>query len=753
MGGKEMNKINIISSILIIVTLLSVTACATETTYRHTGFEVWGWDMNFTKLNATNIWMLGFQQNGAGTPPVSGTDKASLYYDSRDRLMYSENGATYKEAFNNASEIDRGLVAVARGGTGASTSAGARANLGIQNGSYSYYIYNNSGTYYAMNSSGGVAYSGTNAYTVISSAVTVGGRYFFLKSGTNIIVPDDRNNLWQVGGTLYPITIQGEDWNNNNISTTTPTTAFMGMAAGTQLINVGIRDAFAGDPPYPAGSLRKISYVRNARESNASAIANWHNMLFGGAIGEDAVDIPGIAIGNYGTGDTFYGQLNAAHETPGYGGGTGVRIDDYSTIAGGNIYAGMFMGYDHHDVPATYGERHYLRVVNTTAVKIDISNTGIQSEIYAGTGDSNTCFDSTGHFIRSSSLCVSNSTVINYIAAQTIEPLTVSATNTYTDTFRPRGAQGIAIGTNAGNASMYFSNTPTDAITIYKALYPDTNNTRDIGYVGGVFRNIYAGKFYGDGSSLTGLTGVTSVTGTAPVASSGGTTPAISMAAASSGVNGYMTGTYATKLDGIATGAQPGTVTSVSGTAPIVSSGGTTPAISIPAATSSVNGYATSTQITKLNGIETGATADQSQAEIVAAIAGQDIAPTTSAQTNVYTETLRVKTGSGGIALGENGGTAIMYFDNTPGQGTISFRGIIPSGNGTLGLGWTGARWADIWGVNIHTGDLAFSENTDYNTGVPFKIGDTVKLIVIGFDEAGGIRTVPVLDNDKCKNN
>jgi hypothetical protein len=53
----------------------------------------------------------------------------------------------------------------------------------------------------------------------------------------------------------------------------------------------------------------------------------------------------------------------------------------------------------------------------------------------------------------------------------------------------------------------------------------------------------------------TGAGTVTSVTGTAPVVSSGGTTPAISMAAASSGVNGYMTGTYATKLDGIAAGA------------------------------------------------------------------------------------------------------------------------------------------------------------------------------------------------------
>jgi hypothetical protein len=54
-------------------------------------------------------------------------------------------------------------------------------------------------------------------------------------------------------------------------------------------------------------------------------------------------------------------------------------------------------------------------------------------------------------------------------------------------------------------------------------------------------------------SGYTSNTGtVTGVTGTAPVASSGGTAPVISMAAASSGVNGYMTGTYATKLNGIA---------------------------------------------------------------------------------------------------------------------------------------------------------------------------------------------------------
>jgi len=54
--------------------------------------------------------------------------------------------------------------------------------------------------------------------------------------------------------------------------------------------------------------------------------------------------------------------------------------------------------------------------------------------------------------------------------------------------------------------------------------------------------------------------GVNSVTATAPVVSSGGATPVISMAAATASVNGYMTSTYASKLDGITAGAAPGAV-------------------------------------------------------------------------------------------------------------------------------------------------------------------------------------------------
>ena len=98
---------------------------------------------------------------------------------------------------------------------------------------------------------------------------------------------------------------------------------------------------------------------------------------------------------------------------------------------------------------------------------------------------------------------------------------------------------------------------------------------------------------------LTGASGtVTSVTGTSPVVSSGGTTPAISMPAATASVNGYLTSTDWTTFNNKGSG----TVTSVTGTAPVVSSGGATPAISMAAATTSVNGYLTSTDWNTFNG-------------------------------------------------------------------------------------------------------------------------------------------------------
>jgi hypothetical protein len=121
------------------------------------------------------------------------------------------------------------------------------------------------------------------------------------------------------------------------------------------------------------------------------------------------------------------------------------------------------------------------------------------------------------------------------------------------------------------------------------------------------------------GISVSGSTGAVTVTNTAPDQtvvltggtgiSTSGTYPSFTITntapdqtvALASGTGISVTGTYPSFTVTNTAPSSGGTVTSVSGTAPIVSSGGNTPAISIPAATSSVNGYLTSTDWTTFN--------------------------------------------------------------------------------------------------------------------------------------------------------
>jgi hypothetical protein len=271
---------------------------------------------------------------------------------------------------------------------------------------------------------------------------------------------------------------------------------------------------------------------------------------------------------------------------------------------------------------------------------------------------------------------------------------------------------------------------------------------------------------------------VTSVTGTAPVVSSGGATPAISMAAATSSVNGYLTsidwttfnnkgsgtvtsvaaltlGTSGTDLSStIANGTTTpiitlnvptasatnrgalsaadwttfnnkgnGTVTSVTGTAPVVSSGGTTPAISMAAATTSVNGYLTSTDWTTFNG---------KQAALVSG-------------TNIKTV--------GGVSLLGSGdvGTIGVNYGGT-GLTTLT-AGYIPYGNGTsafssssnfyfsgtqLGVGTSSPTITLSVGISSGTGGI----NHIYTGGGgPYSVANFTSNLNTGEVQIGGVRT------------
>ena len=121
---------------------------------------------------------------------------------------------------------------------------------------------------------------------------------------------------------------------------------------------------------------------------------------------------------------------------------------------------------------------------------------------------------------------------------------------------------------------------PTNNLSVGQPYFDTTQNTP-------VWWNGSAWVNANPGSSV-----VSSVTGTAPIASSGGSTPNISITQATASSSGYLSSadwnTFNNK--------QPaGTyVNSVSGVSPVVSSGGTNPSISMPAANASTNGYLTS---------------------------------------------------------------------------------------------------------------------------------------------------------------
>lgn len=224
---------------------------------------------------------------------------------------------------------------------------------------------------------------------------------------------------------------------------------------------------------------------------------------------------------------------------------------------------------------------------------------------------------------------------------------------------------------------------------------------------------------------------VSSVTGTAPIASSGGTTPAISISPASATDPGSMSSAHWTKLEGIAAGAEvnvnadwnaisgdaqilnkptlasvatsgsyndltnkPTIVSSVTGTAPIVSSGGTTPAISINAASSTEAGSMSSAHWSKLEGISAGAEVNQNAFSSIA-VSGQ-----TTVDADSKTDTLTLVAGTN-VTITTNATNDEITISSSGGASSNTFSTIAVSGQSSVVADSTSDTLTLIAGSNI----------------------------------------------------
>jgi hypothetical protein len=237
-------------------------------------------------------------------------------------------------------------------------------------------------------------------------------------------------------------------------------------------------------------------------------------------------------------------------------------------------------------------------------------------------------------------------------------------------------------GATARGAKAVIKVTPNTTINQVTALTINQDSTA-----------VFANTVTANGVLLTGNTGtVTGVTGTAPVVSSGGTAPAISMAAATASVDGYLTSTdWSTFNSKQAAGTY---VNSVSATSPLTSSGGVTPNLAMPAATTSVSGYLTSTDWTTFNNKGSGSVT--SVAATVPAFLSVTGTPITSSGTLAisYSGTaLPVANGGTGLtAVGTSGNVLTSngsaWVSSAPVSSNITAQGLFENAN-TISANYT----------------------------------------------------------------
>jgi hypothetical protein len=178
-----------------------------------------------------------------------------------------------------------------------------------------------------------------------------------------------------------------------------------------------------------------------------------------------------------------------------------------------------------------------------------------------------------------------------------------------------------------------------------------------------------------------------------------------------------------------------GTVTSVTATAPVASTGGTTPIISMPVATTSVSGYLSSTDWTTFNNKGSGSVTSVGLS-----------APA------LFTVTGSPVTGSGTLALSYSG-TALPAANGGTGLTSLT-SGYIPYGNGTGAFNSSSNLYFDGTKLGIGTssptaqltttGGVVFSVQTNTGSNNGLVLGTVAK----ASSSSGGQGSINIFSND-----
>jgi hypothetical protein len=361
--------------------------------------------------------------------------------------------------------------------------------------------------------------------------------------------------------------------------------------------------------------------------------------LTGNVTGNTAGTHTGAVVGNASTATTlataraiqgvnFDGSAAITVVTAGTGisvSGTAVAVD--STIATKSYVDSAVQGKDNTDEITEGSTNQYFTTARARAVVSasgDLtysSATGVISftqnkawSVITGTPTTVAGYGITNAYTKTEV----DSAITNAVAGKdNTDEITEGTTNKYYTDGRARAAVSASGSLSYNSSTGVFSYTTpsTSSISEGSNLYYTDGRARaavsagtGISYnssTGVITNTITNNNQLSNGAGYVTSSGVTAVTATGPVVSSGGTTPVISMAAATASVDGYMTAAFASKLNGIAAGATNVTntnqLTNGAGYITGITSGNVTTALGFtPYNSTNPSGYVSSSGVTSV---------------------------------------------------------------------------------------------------------------------------------------------------------